>query len=47
MRFRNLYKTGRSGNNIQLGIPLPKTPDGCVYRYSPNRASRHFVLGER
>jgi hypothetical protein len=38
MRFRNLerYKTGRSDNNIRLGIPLPKTPDGRVYRYSPN-----------
>jgi hypothetical protein len=34
MRFRNLekYKTGGSGNNMTLGIPLPKTPDGRVYR---------------
>jgi hypothetical protein len=36
MRFRNLekYKTGGSGNNMTLGIPLPKTPDGRVYRYA-------------
>jgi hypothetical protein len=51
MRLRNLekFKTGGSGNNIKLGIPLPKTPDGRVYRYSPNENAhpRHFVLGER
>lgn len=51
MRFRNLerYKTGGTGNNMQLAIPLPKTPDGRVYRYSPNENAhpRHFVMGER
>lgn len=51
MRFRNLekYKTGGSGNNITLGIPLPKTPDGRVYRFSPNEAAhpRLFLLGNR
>lgn len=51
MRFRNLekYKTGGSGNNMTLGIPLPKTPDGRVYRYSPNENAhpRLFLLGER
>jgi hypothetical protein len=26
----------RFGNNMTLGIPLPKTPDGRVYRYSSN-----------
>lgn len=32
---------------MQLSIPLPKTPDGRAYRYSPNEAAlpRHFVLG--
>jgi hypothetical protein len=51
MRFRNLekYKTGGSGSNMTLGIPLPKTPDGRVYRYSPNENAhpRLFLLGER
>jgi hypothetical protein len=51
MRFRNLerYKTGGSGTNMQLSIPLPKTPDDRVYRYSPNENAhpRHFVLGQR
>ena len=34
---------------MQLNIPLPRTPDGRVYRYSPNEDAhpRHFVLGER
>jgi hypothetical protein len=51
MRFRNLekYKTGGSGNNMTLGIPLPKTPDGRVYRYSPNETAhpRLFLVGQR
>lgn len=51
MRFRNLekYQTGKTGNILQLAIPLPKTPDGRIYRYSPNENAhpRHFVLGER
>lgn len=51
MRFRNLekYQTGKTGSTLQLAIPLPKTPDGRVYRYSPNENAhpRHFVLGER
>jgi hypothetical protein len=36
-------------SNITLGIPLPKTPDGRVYRYSPNENAhpRHFLLGVR
>ena len=49
MRFKNLerYRTGGFGNRLQLTIPLPKTPDGRVYRFSPNEAAqpRHFVLG--
>lgn len=34
---------------MQLGIPLPQTPDGRVYRYSPNEHAhpRHFVMGSR
>ncbi|KKM80709.1 hypothetical protein LCGC14_1337160, partial [marine sediment metagenome] len=34
---------------MQLAIPLPQTPDGRVYRYSPNEIAhpRHFVLGNR
>jgi hypothetical protein len=51
MRLRNLekFKTGGAGNNMQLSIPLPKTPEGRVYRYSPNETAhpRHFLLGAR
>ncbi len=51
MRFRHLekYQRGKSGSTMQLGIPLPQTPDGRVYRYSPNESAhrRHFVLGNR
>lgn len=51
MRFRNLekYQRGKSGSTMQLGIPLPQTPDGRVYRYSPNENAhpRHFVMGSR
>jgi hypothetical protein len=50
MRFRNLdkYRTGGSESQKELSIPLPKTPDGRVYRYSPNADAhpRHFVLGD-
>ncbi len=40
---------GGGGSRMQLGLPLPKTPDGGVYRYSPNvdAPPRHFVLGGR
>jgi hypothetical protein len=51
VRLRNLesYKTGGSGDRMELSIPLPKTPDGRVYRFSPNENAhpRLFVLGER
>ena len=51
MRLRNVerFKTGGAGNNIQLGIPLAKTADGRVYRYSPNENAhpRLFLLGDR
>ena len=50
MEFKNLgrYQTSRRGSKLDLEIPLPKTPDGRVYRYSPNEAAhpRHFVLGD-
>ncbi|HET9916586.1 MAG TPA: hypothetical protein VFQ89_05715, partial [Candidatus Binatia bacterium] len=51
MRFKNLesYRIGGVGSDMQLGIPLPKTPDGRVYRYSPNENAhpRLFLLGDR
>lgn len=33
---------------MKLGLPLPRTPDGRVYRFSPNEDAhpRHFVIGE-
>lgn len=49
MRFKNLnrYRTGGVGSKMELAIPLPKTPDGRVYRFSPNEEAhpRHFVIG--
>lgn len=51
MRMKNLetYRTGGTSANMQLGIPVPLTPDGRAYRYSPNEQAfpRHFVLGNR
>src|ERR1051325_6389349 len=50
MRFKNLerFRVGGTGNNFQLEIPPPRTPDGRVYRFSPNESAhpRHFVLGD-
>ncbi|MDD3029389.1 MAG: hypothetical protein PHS57_03795 [Alphaproteobacteria bacterium] len=50
MKFNNLdkYKVGGTYSHKKLAIPLPKTPDGRVYRYSPNEKThpRHFILGE-
>lgn len=49
MDFKNLsrYRVGGTTKNMKLHIPLPKTPDGRAYRYSPNPDAhpRHFVLG--
>lgn len=49
MDFRNLnrYRIGGTRTNMELGVPPPRTPDGRVYRYSPNPDAhpRHFVLG--
>jgi hypothetical protein len=49
MQFKNLekYKTGGTKSQMQLAVPIPKTPVGRVYRYSPNEKAlpRLFVLG--
>src|SRR6476646_6968409 len=49
MKFKNLdrYRVGGTGTNLKLEVPLPRTPDGRVYRFSPNENAhpRHFVLG--
>lgn len=49
MRMKNLkkYQTGGTKSRPKLSIPLPQTPEGRVYRYSPNETAypRHFVLG--
>ncbi len=44
----NRYRTGGTTSNMQLGVPLPRTPGGRVYRFSPNADAhpRHFLLGE-
>jgi hypothetical protein len=51
MRLKNLekFKSGGTGSTMQLSIPLPKTPDGGVYRFSPNENAhpRLFLLGNR
>lgn len=49
MDFKNLdkYRTGGTGNRMQLSIPVPRTASGRVYRFSPNEEAypRHFLLG--
>lgn len=51
MRLKNLerYRKGGSRAKMQLAIPVPRTPEGRAYRYSPNPDAhpRHFVLGDR
>lgn len=50
MKFRNLerFRTGGTGSKFELAVPVPRTPDGRVYRLSPNEYAhpRHFVLGD-
>jgi len=50
MKFPRLsqYRTGGTSSNMKLGVPPPRTPDGRVYRFSPNQDAhpRHFVIGE-
>lgn len=45
MRFRNLerYRTGGAKNRMELSIPLPRTPEGRVYRYSPNEKALPLI----
>ena len=49
-RFKRLekYKVGGIRNNMELNIPLPKTPSGKVYRWCPEELCipRLFLLGE-
>ncbi|WP_317054352.1 hypothetical protein [Roseovarius rhodophyticola] len=51
MKMKNLkrFQTGGTRSKMQLSIPLPQTPEGRVYRFSPNEDAhpRHFVLGEQ
>lgn len=50
MKFKNLnrYRVGGTNAKMDLAIPLPKTPSGRAYRYSPNPDAhpRHFVIGK-
>lgn len=50
MKFRrlSLYRTGGTTSNMKLSMPLPRTPEGRVYRFSPNEDAhpRHFVIGD-
>jgi hypothetical protein len=50
MKFNSLdrFRTGGTSSHMELSIPLPRTPDGRIYRFSPNEQAypRHFVLGE-
>ncbi|MFT0862138.1 hypothetical protein [Ancylobacter sp. G4_0304] len=49
MKFKKLgrYRTGGTDDHMQLGVPPPRTPDGRVYRFSPNENAHpcHFVIG--
>lgn len=49
-KFKNLerYRVGGTGTNMSLAIPLPRTPSGRTYRYSPNENAhpRHFLIGD-
>ena len=51
MEMKNLkkYQVGTTRSKMELAIPLPRTPEGRVYRYSPNADAhpRHFVIGDR
>jgi hypothetical protein len=44
----NQYRTGGTNTNMELSYPAPRTPDGRVYRLSPNPQAhpRHFVIGD-
>ena len=38
MRMKKLerYRLGDTSSKMELDIPIPRTPEGRVYRYSPN-----------
>lgn len=42
------YKVGGTKDRMELGIPLPKSPSGKVYRWCPNEdcTPRSFLLGD-
>lgn len=44
----NQYRTGGTSSQMKLALPLPRTPDGRVYRLSPNEHAqpRHFIIGQ-
>lgn len=44
----NRCRTGGTNSNMKLSYPAPRTPNGRVYRFSPNEHAhpRHFVLGD-
>lgn len=50
MKFPRLnhYRTGGTDSNMKLSYPVPRTPNGRVYCFSPNEQAhpRHFVLGD-
>lgn len=50
MKFNNLnkYRVGGTDSKMELAIRPPRTPDGRIYRMSPNEDAhpRHFVIGD-
>jgi hypothetical protein len=50
LRFRRLdeHRIGGTDQQMQLSYPVPRSPSGKVYRYSPNTqaAPRLFLLGD-
>lgn len=50
VRFRRLerHRVGGAGDEMQLSMPMPKSPSGKVYQYSPNpdAVPRLFQLGD-
>ncbi len=49
-RFNRLerHRIGGTRDEMQLSVPIPKSPSGKVYRYSPypDAAPRLFLLGD-
>lgn len=40
LRRLSRYKTGGSGDRIQVSMPLPETPSGLIEQYCPNESCR-------